>query len=82
MNLDIEQQAILGRMLGKPTVTFERAGAHFASARTPDMDALVAAGALRVEKGLALPHETIVYVVTSEARNMVALTAILAACRT
>jgi hypothetical protein len=78
MNLDIEQQALLGRLLGKPTVVFEKAGAYFARVRTPEMDALVDAGALRVEEGALLPDSTVIYIATDKARNMVAITALLA----
>ena len=78
MDLNLEQQGILQQMLGKATVKFERHGAYFCSARTPEMDVLVVLGALRVEESIEPWGPCVTYVVSDGARQAMALLALRA----
>ena len=49
MELSMEQQVVLRRMLGAATLEFEKCGAYFVSKRMPEMEALVEVGIVRRE---------------------------------
>lgn len=78
MELSLEQQGILQRMLGKATVTFDRHGAYFASARIAEMEELVAMGVLRVEDSIEPWGPCVTYVVNDGARQAMARLALRA----
>ena len=72
MELNSEQTQKIADMLGEPKVKWSRAGAFFCSMRTPEMDALVDAGALRVEETIEPWGPCVTYVVTDGMRNRMA----------
>ena len=76
MDLTLEQQMTIALLLGKATVRFERHGTYFANKRTPEMDALVDAGALRREETVEAWGPCVTYVATDEVRNQMALLAL------
>ena len=78
MELSLEQQGILQKMLGKATVKFERNGAYFASARIAEMDELVAMGVLRVDESIESWGPCVTYVVNDGARQAMARLALRA----
>jgi hypothetical protein len=72
VNLNSEQVQKIADMLGQPSVRWSKNGAMFCSQQTPEMDALVSEGAMRVEKTVEPWGEMFTYIVTDEMRRHMA----------
>jgi hypothetical protein len=73
MELTADQQQALHAMLVEASLRFTKPGFFMASTRLPEMDALVAAGALTVEEGQEPWGWCVVYKATEQTRLMIGL---------